>query len=205
MMVFPPSPQSLVAAALCLAAGLAPALAAPPDPAPAADPLAWTERLERASDLQRRGADDKAAAERNYEQSYNDCYRKFMVYRCWDKAHETYVEAVSVARRLENEGKAIERQVQKEQRSERELRFAAEEEERAEKLRTLAADTAAARQAAAEAEAATRADKAKKAEEGAQRRAEDAERQRKKREDHDRRVAEQMQKAAAKPVRPASP
>jgi colicin import membrane protein len=203
MIVFHLPPKSLAAAALYLAAGLAPALAAPPDPAP--DPLAWSERLERASDLQRRGADDKAAAERDYEQSYNGCYSKFMVYRCWDKAHEIYVEAVSAARRLENEGKAIERQVQKEQRSERELRFAAEEEQRAEKLRALAAETAAARQAAADAEAATRADKAKKAEEGAQRRAEDAERQRKKRADHDRRVAEQMEKAAAKPVKPANP
>ena len=59
-------------------------------------------------------------------------------------------------------------------------------------------ETAAARTEAELEEATTRADKARKAEEGARRKAEEAERLRKKQAEHDARVAEKMEKSAAK-------
>jgi colicin import membrane protein len=169
------------------------------DPAPAtAQEADWEQRLGRATELQRSAATRKAAAEKLLEEQSVGCYRKFLVNRCLDEAQGEYLEAFKDARRLDNEGKAIERQVKKEQFTAREARWTAEMPTREAELRAREAETAAARAEAEAAEAATRASKARKAEEGAQRKAEDAERQRRKQAEHEARVATQVEKTNAK-------
>ena len=158
----------------------------------------WEQRLARAAELQQQGAEGRAAAEKQLEEQTTACYKKFLVNRCRDNAHSDYVEANKLARRIQNEGKAIERQVKKEQLSAKDLQAAAEMPEREAELKVLEAETSAARQAAAAEEEAKRTAKARKAEEGAQRKAEEAERLRKKQADHEAQVAQQMEKANAK-------
>ena len=167
----------------------------------------WEQRLARAAELQKEGAEGRAAAEKQLEEQTAACYRKFLVNQCRNKAHSDFVETNNAARRVQNEGKAIERQVKKEQLSARDLQAAAEMPEREAELRAREAETTAARAAAAAEEEATRAAKARKAEEGAKRKAEDAERLRKKQADHDARVAEQAEKSKAKAAEgaPAKP
>ena len=159
----------------------------------------WEQRLARAAELQKEGAEGRAAAEKQLEEQTAACYRKFLVNQCRNKAHSDFVETNNAARRVQNEGKAIERQVKKEQLSARDLQAAAEMPEREAELRAREAETTAARAAAAAEEEATRAAKARKAE--------DAERLRKKQADHDARVAEQAEKSKAKAAEgaPAKP
>ncbi len=176
--------------AICLAligaAGHAVAAASGVPPEQAAD---WQARLERADALQREGNEKKAAAEKRQDEEMNACYRKFFVNRCRDNVHDEYVETVRDARRIRNEGLAIERQVKKEQLSARDLQAAAEMPEREAELQAREAETRAAREAAAEEEAAKRAEKAKQAEAGAQRKAHEAERQRRKQAQQEARLA----------------
>lgn len=167
--------------------------------APGAEQAAdWEKRLARAAELRQEGARRQAEADRLYEEQEPACYRKFLVNRCRNEAYRELTESSRDARRLENEGKAIERQVKKEQLSDRDLEAAARAPEREARLQALEIETAAARTEAEIEEARTRADKERKAEEGARRKAEDAERLRKKQADHEARVAEKMQKADAK-------
>jgi colicin import membrane protein len=190
-------------AACLLVGGLLAGLASSADQAPAtaqeaAQEADWEQRVARAAELQRSAAAGKAAAEKVLEEKSTACYRKFLVNRCLDEAQAEYLEANKDARRLNNEGKAIERQVKKEQFSAREARWAAEMPTREAELRAREAETAAARAEAEATAAATRAAKARKAEEGAQRKAEDAERLRRKQADHEARVTAQVEKADAK-------
>ena len=164
----------------------------------AAQQADWEQRLGRAAELQQQGAEGRAAAEKQLEEQTTACYKKFLVNRCRDNAHSDYVEANKVARRIQNEGKAIERQVKKEQLSARDAQALAEMPEREAELKAREAETTAARNAALAEEEATRAAKARKAEEGAKRKAEEAERLQKKQADHDAHVAQQMEKANAK-------
>lgn len=169
--------------------------------------LEWEQRLERAGELQRRGAAGKAAAEKQLDEQSAGCYLKFLVNRCLDNAQSDYLVAYKDARRIENEGKAIERQVKKEQFAAREAKWAAEAPEREAGLQAREAETAAERAETQAEEAAKRESKARKAEEGAQRKAEDAERLRRKQADHEARVARQVEKANAKAAvgEPAKP
>jgi colicin import membrane protein len=173
----------------------------------AAQQADWDQRLARAAELQQQGAAGRAAADQLMEEQTKACYKKFLVNRCRATAHDEYVEANKVARRIQNEGKAIERQVKKEQLSAKDLKAAAEMPEREAELQVLEAETTAARNAAAAEEEATRVSKARKAEEGAKRKAEEAQRLQKKQADHEARVAEQNEKAAAKAAKevPAKP
>lgn len=155
----------------------------------------WERRLARAESLRQEGSARKEAADTLYEQKYLDCFKKFLVISCQKDANAERVVEIKAARLLENEGKAIERQVRKEQLSDKDLRRSAEAPQREAELQTRAAEISAARQATEAQEAATRADKAKKAEEGAKRKAEDAERLRQKQEDHDARVARKKAEA----------
>ena len=173
----------------------------------AAQQADWEQRLARAAELQQQGAEGRAVAEKQLEEQTTGCYKKFLVNRCLDNARSDYVEANKVARRIQNEGKAIERQVKKEQLSVRDTQAAAEMPEREAELKAREAETTVARAAAAAEEESTRAAKARKAEEGAKRKADDAERLQKKQADHDARVAEQVEKTNAKaaagaPARP---
>ena len=181
---------------LCL--GLAAALSGLAQAAPSAEQEAdWQVRLGRAAELRGEGERRKDEAEAAYREKDLACYRKFLVNRCRDNAFVEFTEANRAAKRLENEGKAIERQVKKEQLSVRDLEAAAAAPAQAAELQAREAETAAARSAAESEEARIRAEKARQAEEGARRKAEEAERQQKKQAEHDARVAEKMKKAAA--------
>jgi colicin import membrane protein len=155
----------------------------------------WEERLARAGELQRAGAARKDEAEKAYAERLPACYEKFLVNRCLEKVHAEKLEAVRDGRRIENEGKALERQVKKEQLSARDLQQAAEASQREAELKAREADTAAAREQAAQTEAAKRADQARKAEEGARRKAAEAAQFQQKQAEHAARVAEQKAKA----------
>ncbi len=193
------SAKSLSGAGWVLCIGLFSGLASVAQASPTAEQNAdWEQRLTRAAELRRVGAERQAAADKLYEAQEPACYKKFLVNRCRDNANRELTESSREAKRLENEGKAIERQVKKEQFSARDIEAAAKAPERAAKLQALEVETAAARTEAELEEATTRADKARKAEEGARRKAEEAERLRKKQADHDARVAEKMEKSAAK-------
>ena len=193
------SPKGLSGAGWALCIGLLAGLASVAQASPTAEQNAdWEQRLMRAAELRREGAERQAAADRLYEAQEPACYKKFLVNRCRDNAFRELTESSMEAKRLENEGKAIERQVKKEQFSARDVEAAARAPEREAKLKALELETAAARTEAELEEATTRADKARKAEEGARRKAEEAERLRKKQAEHDARVAEKMEKSAAR-------
>jgi colicin import membrane protein len=191
---------------LALCSGLLLGLPGVAQAAPSAEQDAdWKERLARAEELRSEAGRRKDAAEVLYREQEAACYRKFLVNRCRDNAYQEFLTASREAKRLENESKAIERQVKKEQYSQRDLEAAASAPERAAKLEALEVETAAARSEAEINEARTRADKERQAEEGARRKAEEAERLRKKQAEHDARVAEKMEKANAKAAAPAKP
>ena len=191
--------KSLLGAGGALCFGLLSGLATVAQGAPTAEQNAdWEQRLTRAAELRRAGVERQAAADRLYEAQEPACYKKFLVNRCRDNAYRELTESTREAKRLENEGKAIERQVKKEQFSVRDVEAAAMAPAREAKLKALEVETAAARTEAELEEATTRADKARKAEEGARRKAEEAERLRKKQADHEARLAEKVQKANAK-------
>jgi len=164
-----------------------------PSPEQAAD---WQQRLERAAALLAEGKAQQAIADQVLEERNTVCYKKFLVNACLRDARRDNVTASKEARRLENESKAMERAVKKEQRLDKDQRAAAAAPERETELKLREAEISAERAATAEREAATKAEKAKKAEEGSKRQAEDAEKYRKKQEDHDARVAAKMKEAA---------
>jgi colicin import membrane protein len=201
--------HSIMTAACLLGLGLVSGVSAADKGATPAQQADWEQRLARATALQKDGAERRAAAEKVLEEQTAACFKKFLVNRCRDNAQSDFKEENKAARRIQNEGKAIERQVKKEQLSARDLQAAAEMPEREAELQAREAETTAARQAAVAEEEATRAAKARKAEEGAQRKAEEAERLRKKQADHDARVAQQVEKtnakAAAEANKPAQP
>lgn len=155
----------------------------------------WQGRIDQAATMQAEGKSRQDAARARLEREYADCKEKFLVNACRQEAHKAYVAATREARRLENEGKALERAVRKEQLAEREQRQAAEAPQRAAELEAREAETAASRQAAEDKASAVRADKERRATEGEQRKAAEAEKRRQKQAAHDARVAEKMREA----------
>lgn len=166
-----------------------------PSPEQEAD---WEARLEKSAALQADGKARQAEADRIYNEADTACFKKFLVNACRADARKTYVAASRIGKNLENEGKAIERQVKKEQLSDKDARRAAEAPQRAADLELRRDETTTARDEAAAKEAATRADKEKKAAEGVRRKAAEAEKLQKKQAEHEARVAEKMQKAQRK-------
>lgn len=155
----------------------------------------WQQRLDSAAAHQAEARSRQSEADRALERKEADCLKKFQVNACLSDARTEHRMTSREAKRLENEGKAQEREVKKEQLADQDKRRAEAAQQRAADLRVRESETAAARQAGAAEEAATRADKAAKAEEGARRKTAEAEKQRKKRADHEARVAEKMRKA----------
>ncbi len=155
----------------------------------------WAARLDKAATLQAESRMMKDAAKQALEEKTPACSKKFMVNACRNELRQEYLKASHEAQRLESEGKAIEREVKREQIAEREKRSVEEAPQREAELKARAAETEAARQATQARIEATRADKEKKAEEGVQRKAADAERLRQKQEAHARKVAEKMREA----------
>jgi colicin import membrane protein len=156
----------------------------------------WNQRLERALAMQKESAEQQAAAKVLLDESSPGCYKKFLVNACLSNARKAHRQSMNDAKRLENEGKAIERQVKKEQLSDADQRRLAEAQQKDAELQAREAQTSAARQQMADEQAATVADKAKKAVEGAQRKAADAEQLAKKRADHEAKVAAKKEDAA---------
>lgn len=185
---------SVAACLIALAAFSAPSSAA--EDGPSAEQQAdWEARLAKAAALQADGKARQVEAERRHDEQDLACYKKFLVNSCRDDARKAYRAASRAGKNQENEGKAIELQVRKEQLSDKDARRAAAVPERETQLREREAETAAARQAAAAKEATTLSEKERKAEEGSRRKAADAERLRKKQAEHEARLAEKKQKA----------
>jgi colicin import membrane protein len=163
-----------------------------PSPEQIAD---WQQRMEKATAMQAEGKAQQNAADALLEETFAACYKKFLVISCQKDANKAHIAAIRPATDLLNQGKALEREVKKEQLADKDMRRAAKAPEKAAELQALEAETAAERKLAAETEAAKRADKVRKAEEGSKIRAERLERQAKKQADHDAKVAAKMQKA----------
>jgi len=190
-------PLSLVArlTTLLLAACSALALAGEPSAEQEAD---WRQRSDKAAAMQAEAKAMQDEADRIFEEKTPLCFKKFLVNACRDNVRKEHTAASREASRLENQGKAMSREVRKEQLEDKDRRRAeaapVREAEQAERL----AETAAESKAAEEKAAATQAQKAQKAEAGAKRKAAEEEQQRKKQADHDARVAAKMQEAERK-------
>ena len=152
----------------------------------------WEQRLMRAEELQHEGRRQQEAADQTFATESQACFSRFLVTACQNNAKRAHVVATQKARRIENEGAALERAVKQEQRADKDARREADAPRREAELKTREAETAAARAAAGQNAETRQADKARQAEVGAQRKAADAERQRKKREEHEARVARRM-------------
>lgn len=163
-----------------------------PNPQQQAD---WQARLGRAAAMQAESREALAAAEREYKAESLACADKFLVNPCRESAHQTYLKASRAARRTENEGKALERAVKKEQRDDLEARMAAEMPQRQAAQQARQAEVAAARQTAVAREAALRDTKARQAAEGERRKAVEAEKLQQKQAAHAAHLAEKRRDA----------
>ncbi|NTV68533.1 MAG: hypothetical protein HGA71_00155 [Azonexaceae bacterium] len=186
---------------LSVAAGLIVLLAMPlagmaADGETSADQQAvWQARLDKAAALQaesraRQDEADELLGKRNAE-----CATKFLINDCRNAAAREHLKTTREARRLEIDGKAIEREVKREQLSDRNRVQAEEAPRRAANLELRQAESMNARQVAEDKMAATRAAKAAKAAEGEKRKLAEAEKQRRKQADHDARVAKKVREA----------
>lgn len=166
------------------------------DDGPSPEQLAdWQQRLDKATAMQLEGKAQKAAADKVFDDEFAACSRRFLVISCQKDATKAHTAAIRPADALTNQGKALEREVKKEQLADKDQRRAAKAPAREAELKALEAQTTAERKLAADTEAAKRADKAKKAEEGSKARAERLDRQAKKQAEHDAKVAAKMEKA----------
>lgn len=179
-------------------------LAAAESQAPAELQADWDKRMIQASELQREGSQRQAEAEKLYEQSQRDCQKKFLVNSCLGDARKVYTKSHNEARLLENEGKAIERQIKKEQLSDSDLRRAAQAPQREADLQVRETETSALRKMSADEQAAQEAEKARKAAEGSKRKAADAERLAKKQAEHEAKVTAKKEKAARRAAEEAA-
>ena len=179
-------------------------LAAAENQAPAELQADWDKRMIQASELQREGSQRQAEAEKLYEQSQRDCQKKFLVNSCLGDARKVYTKSHNEARLLENEGKAIERQIKKEQLSDSDLRRAAQAPQREADLQVRETETSALRKMSADEQAAQEAEKARKAAEGSKRKAADAERLAKKQAEHEAKVTAKKEKAARRAAEEAA-
>lgn len=155
----------------------------------------WQMRLDKAATLQaeskaRQDEADELLVKRNAE-----CATKFLINDCRNAAAREHLKTTREARRMEIDGRAMEREVKREQLSDRNRVQAEEAPRRAADLELRQAESMNARQAAEDKMAATRAAKAAKAAEGEKRKIAEAEKQRKKQADHDARVAQKMREA----------
>jgi len=156
---------------------------------------AWQMRLDKAAALQaeskaRQDEADELLVKRNAE-----CATKFLINDCRNAAAREHLKTTREARRMEIDGRAMEREVKREQLSDRNRVQAEEAPRRAADLELRQAESMNARQAAEDKMAATRAAKAAKAAEGEKRKIAEAEKQRKKQADHDARVAQKKREA----------
>jgi colicin import membrane protein len=164
---------------------------------------AWQARLDKAAALQAESKARQAEADELLTQEYAKCATRFFVNDCRNAADREHLKTTQETRRLEIDGKAIEREVKKEQAVERERQRVEDAPRRAADLELRQAETMNARQVAEEKAEATRASKATKAAEGEKRRIAEAAKNRKKQADHDARVAKKMQEAEQRAAKAA--
>jgi colicin import membrane protein len=169
--------------------------------ADAGQDASWQERLGRSAAMQDESKRLQSAASQRRDQKFLDCEQKFLVNDCRDEASKEYLQTTREARRLEIDGKSIERAVKKEELEANRQHLADEAPRREAALREREAETAAARQSAAQKAEAARTDKARQAVDGERRKAREAERLRKKQAAHDARVATQKREAEQRAAR----
>jgi colicin import membrane protein len=185
---------SMVAGLIVLLAIPLAALAA--DGAASADQqAAWQARLDKAAAMQTESKALQDEADALLVQKNEVCATKFLINDCRNTAAKEHLKTTREARRLEIDGKAIEREVKREQLSERNRVQVEEAPRRAADLELRQAESMNARQVAEDKIAATRAAKAAKAVEGEKRKIAEAEKLHKKQADHDARVAKKMHEA----------
>ena len=156
---------------------------------------AWQERLDKAAAMQAESAARQAEAEKLLTQKYALCAKKFLVNDCRDAAYKEHLKTTEETRRLENDGKALEREVKKEQFSEREKQRVEDAQRRDADLPLRQVETASARRATDVKIAASRASKAAKAAKGEPRKAADTAKYQKRQAEHEARVARKIQQA----------
>ena len=166
-----------------------------PDPAQVAD---WERRNRKAGELIEQARQMHQEAKRFYAEKSQACHQKFQVNACLSEAHREQSKQIADARRVENQGKALEREVRKEQQADHDARYLAGADQRAADLRKRQAEISSARRQAEDHEASTRASKEREAVEGARRQAANAERIAKKQDEHAARVARKKAEAAAR-------
>lgn len=166
------------------------------DGAVAADQqTAWQARLDKATALQAEGKARQAEADRVLVERNAECATKFLINDCRRAASREHLTVTRETRRLENEGKAIEREVKREQMEARSKLRAEAEPRRAAELELRQAESMNARQEAEDRVAAARAAKEAKAAEGEKRKIAEAEKKRRKQAEHDARIAKKMREA----------
>ena len=156
---------------------------------------AWQERLDKAEAMRAEGKARQADADQLLEQKNAECARKFLINDCRNAAAREHLKVVRETRRLENEGRNIERAVKKEQLIERDRQRAEELPQHAAKMELRQTESAAARQASEDKRVATEASKAARAAKGEKRKQAEAEKLQKKQADHDARVARKVRQA----------
>lgn len=195
-------PLSLAACLIFLAL---PVFAGPADEVGTAEQRAdWAQRLGEAQAMVGDGKSRRAVAAKIRKDKDAECPKRFQVNACLKENQNEYMIVERQARRLENDGQAVERAVRKEQLQERDARQQAERARRTAELPAREAETTAARQEVTANQAEIRADKALKAEAGEKRKAAEAEKLRRKQAAHAARVAEKMKQAPERPE-PAAP
>lgn len=155
----------------------------------------WEQRLARAAELRTAGEAQRSAAAKRLEEKNAACQKRFRVNACLKTNEEEYSAAARLAKRQENDGLAIEREVRKEQLQAQDVLHDAKTAQRQAELPEREAETAAARQAVAERASERRAAQAEKAAAGLLRKEAEAEKLRRRQAEHAARVAEKMQKA----------
>lgn len=155
----------------------------------------WTRRMDHAKALQRQAEAQKSEATAAFEARKKECFRKFRVNACQDEAKQEYVKITAEARRMDNEGKALERQIKKEQLADKDARRIEEAPQKEADLKAREARTQVEREQGEAARAGKLEKKERQLEEGAAKAAANEERLRKKREQHERNVAEKLEKA----------
>lgn len=155
----------------------------------------WQARLDKAAALQAESKARQDVADELLEQRNTECATKFLINDCRNAAAKEHLKTTREARRLEIDGRAMEREVKREQLSHRNKVQAEDAPRRAADLELRQAESMNARQVAEDKMVATRAAKAAKAAEGEKRKIAEAEKQRKKQADHDARVAKKKLEA----------
>ncbi|MFZ5511667.1 MAG: hypothetical protein ACOZCP_16605, partial [Pseudomonadota bacterium] len=107
--------MALAAWALAGVLGAARAQEAPPPPL--ASPEQKQAHLARAADLKAQAQQLRARADERLAASETECWKKFLVSACMDRARRDHNEARIQASRLEVEAKRLEREVRNQERT----------------------------------------------------------------------------------------